>query len=402
MGHITRGILVATAATIAFGANGEAAAQRQILTAVNADPVADTGDETKVSATAGATVATTFGGADARAKTDFGVNKIYASGGESSYAYASSAWLDTFTVGGATGNAVHLSFAFTIDGAVGGTSPFAEWNYQVYAMRGGNWSLNGYGGEANSSSGLRNIGLGDGYDTLILQQTVANPNGRITRADARDFDGFWNYANVNGDTGNLLSNVEKVSSAQGTYYEVTNPSGPNVIRQRFYADHFERAVNDGAYASFQYGNAQAGGPQALTTYNSLLANYSLIATGGLCAGPCSGMTSGMTMIDPTTFTLDFDLAAGSVFTLASWLYADDVSDGAVDFFNTAKVTGVSVSTGGTLSSASGALTALPGGGYGYPAAVAGVPEPAAWTMMITGFGLIGGALRRRRGTPAMA
>ncbi|QDZ08977.1 PEP-CTERM sorting domain-containing protein [Sphingomonas panacisoli] len=107
----------------------------------------------------------------------------------------------------------------------------------------------------------------------------------------------------------------------------------------------------------------------------------------------------MTVIDPTSFTLDFDLAAGSVFTLASWLYADDVDDGTVDFFNTAKVTGVNVSAGGSLASASGALSPLPGGGYGYPAAVSGVPEPATWAMMIMGFGLIGAAMRRRHATP---
>ena len=31
-----------------------------------------------------------------------------------------------------------------------------------------------------------------------------------------------------------------------------------------------------------------------------------------------------------------------------------------------------------------------------------VPEPSTWAMMIGGFGLIGGAMRRRRGTPALA
>jgi hypothetical protein len=33
-----------------------------------------------------------------------------------------------------------------------------------------------------------------------------------------------------------------------------------------------------------------------------------------------------------------------------------------------------------------------------------VPEPASWAMMIGGFGLIGGAMRRRRGlgSPAVA
>ncbi len=33
---------------------------------------------------------------------------------------------------------------------------------------------------------------------------------------------------------------------------------------------------------------------------------------------------------------------------------------------------------------------------GFNDKVAAVPEPATWTMMIAGFGLVGGALRRRR------
>jgi hypothetical protein len=36
------------------------------------------------------------------------------------------------------------------------------------------------------------------------------------------------------------------------------------------------------------------------------------------------------------------------------------------------------------------------------AAPAAVPEPASWAMMLGGFGLVGGALRRRRTTLAHA
>jgi hypothetical protein len=87
----------------------------------------------------------------------------------------------------------------------------------------------------------------------------------------------------------------------------------------------------------------------------------------------------------------------SGFSLATMLYADDVREGTIDFFNTAKVSGVSVSDGGTLTSLSGTLTMGTDGTYGYPAAAA-VPEPATWAMMIGGFGLIGAASRRRART----
>ncbi len=48
----------------------------------------------------------------------------------------------------------------------------------------------------------------------------------------------------------------------------------------------------------------------------------------------------------------------------------------------------------------GGITTLvtPPGGGGGPTPVPGVPEPETWAMMIIGFGLLGGLLRRRRRT----
>ena len=77
----------------------------------------------------------------------------------------------------------------------------------------------------------------------------------------------------------------------------------------------------------------------------------------------------------------------------SALSAESV-EGTLDFFNTARLSGLTAS-GGTLSSNNSAFQALPGGGYGFLPAVTGVPEPTTWAMLILGFGLIGGALRRR-------
>lgn len=44
----------------------------------------------------------------------------------------------------------------------------------------------------------------------------------------------------------------------------------------------------------------------------------------------------------------------------------------------------------------------PGTGGGTPPPVAGVPEPATWTMMLIGFGAIGGHVRRERRNRAAA
>jgi len=389
-------LIGALAMGVAMVAGGEANAQQQIISAVNVDMVGP--DDTRVGTAAGG-VATNTAGTDVRATTDYGVNKIFAQGTASNEVYASSAWLDTFTVAG-TGM-VHLSFTFTIDGAVHGDNASSAWNFKVAALRGDGWSINGGGGWVSTPYG-RELDTGTDYDTMILQRTTP---GLVTRADARDFDGFYNYANAGGQPGNFASRALRDTGPLGEYYEIVTANGPNVTTQRLYENFFQRSINGGAFQTFGYDNAAAGGPQLLAAYNNVKANYSLIAAGALCPeDECSTTSTGMTVIDPTSFTLDFDLAAGSQFALASWLYADDVDDGTVDFFNTAKITGVTVSAGASLASASGALTPLPGGGYGYPAAAPGagaVPEPATWAMMIMGFGAIGGAMRRRRAAPTV-
>ena len=64
--------------------------------------------------------------------------------------------------------------------------------------------------------------------------------------------------------------------------------------------------------------------------------------------------------DPTTLTLAFEVLAGESFTLAAWMYADSVDQGAtIDFFNTAKFSGLTATTDAgeavLVTSASGSL-----------------------------------------------
>lgn len=67
----------------------------------------------------------------------------------------------------------------------------------------------------------------------------------------------------------------------------------------------------------------------------------------------------------------------------------------IDFYNTAKVTSLSVSDG-TITSEAGPLS-FQRGNLTYSAVHAlTVPEPASWAMLIAGFGLTGATMRRRR------
>jgi hypothetical protein len=378
------GVVRALALCGVFAAAGSAAQAQQIITAVESEQDGNGPSDTQVGTVAGQQLSTTFGGADTRALTDFGVNKIAASGNAAYEQYATSAWLDSYTVAGAPGSTVNVSFTFSVDGLANFDPSNSDFNFNIYALRGNGWAMSGYGvGPSYQSAGSD----GPNYERLLLTQTVAE---RVSKADMRDFEGFYNYANNGGDAGAFGSHVNY--NAVQDYYSIEtvseSPSGGlDVTEMRYFTTGFQQFVNGSATTPLL---PYAFAPQLAQVRAGLEANYSLLDMDQLCVGEScdTGAYPG------TDLTLSFDLAAGSTFTLASFLYADDLREGTIDFFHTAKVTGIALSPGATLTSESGALTLQPNGTYGYPAA-APVPEPAMWAMMIGGFGLLGAAARRR-------
>ena len=384
------------AALLMAMAGGEAAAQ-QIVSAVGSE--SDNGDDAdyREVTQAGVLAATTFGGVDTRALTDFGVNKVHVRGNENFEQYGASLWLDRFTVGGSGPTTVTLSFA--IDGVASFGSDGA-FNPNIFALRGNDWRAIATDGGFLDFSGGPATGGGE-WDDVILERT--RPDGGLTQIDARDYEGVWNFRGPNSPAQSPFpSRTSRGVTQFGDYYESLAPNQFGVPSgMRYYAEGFERVGPNGivlqpytTYASLP--NAQR--TAYLAARASFQANFGVLGLAALCADECdSGVFPG------TELTLSFTLDAGAGFTLVSWFYADDVFDGTVDFFNTARMTGISLTNGATLTSASGALQALPGGGYGYPAAaVGGVPEPATWGMMIAGVALAGGALRRRRAAFAIA
>ena len=364
-----------------------AAGAQQILTAIQSEFDDNGPADTQISSLAGQQLSTSFGGADTRALTNYGVNKIFASGTADYEQYATSAWLDTYTVGGAAGTMVDLSFNFTVDGAANFSGNSAGYNFNVVALRGGNWSMAGSGETSPSIYGPATSGSVN--ERLILTQTLPS---RVTQADLREFGGFYNYANNQGQAGPFQTHVT-YREFEDAYSLETLPAGAAVPQEtRYYATGFRNFVNGVPQTPFiiPY-NVNAATMAQGNIRAQLVANYSLLDLAALCAGEGCEANG---VYPPTDLTLSFRMAAGSTFTLATMLYADDVREGTIDFFNTAKVSGITVSNGGTLTSLSGTLTADGNGGFGYPAA-AGIPEPATWAMMNAGFGLIGAASRRR-------
>jgi hypothetical protein len=384
------GLLASTVLLAALAT--EAQAQKQIISSINAEELNHV-DTNILSNTAGKLISYNDGSSVGRVLTDFGVNKVFASAGTDGREQTnSSAWLDSYLATGAAGSKVKLSFTFTIDGSANFAAiddDVPEYNFKVFAMRGGGWTVNGQDSEA---PGGQNVPLrtGSDYGEMFLQRV--NPQGVEQLNMDEDAAYMSNYFNVNGEAGGFRS---QVSYDEGeNFYRIVNKNPQGfLVGSYFYKDFFRSGSPDQPLSQpISYNN----NPGLRNTRLNLEGNFSILDSAALCDNEGGGC--GSRLWEPTPLTVEFEVLAGQSFTLAAWMFADDVENGTVDFFNTAKLSGVTAVSdmGGEvmLTSSSGTLVAKPGGGFGYIAA--GVPEPASWAMMIGGFGLAGFAARKRR------
>lgn len=142
---------------------------------------------------------------------------------------------------------------------------------------------------------------------------------------------------------------------------------------------------------FQYG-FQAG--QDLDTRYYQAGYYALngsLSNSGFTSRPSIGNWSNSNFLSANgqgagTLTLEIFGERPSV-TISSYLTTFTTYDAFVDYSHTASLN-LSVPTGVSWSSASGAFLSQ----------VGSVPEPSTWAMMIAGFGMVGGAMRRRSGS----
>jgi hypothetical protein len=389
--------LLATAAILSLGAT-QAHAQKQILSAITTELEDDETEVDRVSTVAGRLVTYSDATTNGRVLTDYGVNKVFSSSALLQDQTASSAWMDTYTAEGPAGAKVRMSLSFTIDGSAdflgqsGDDAP--EYGFKVYAMRGGGWTMNAYDPERPEGR-FTALHAGRGYDTVYLQRR--QPNGNFTQLnmgnDARTIANFRNDAEQPGE---LASEVTHDPEADVFRLVTYNANGGFYQGGYYYKDFFRGGGPDVPTGAPIFYNGSPLGATLGNTRNILAANPAILDAASLCV---EGESCIERIWDPTTLTLNFDVLAGESFTLAAWMYADSVDQGAtVDFFNTAKFTGLTALTEAgeavQVTSASGALVAKPGGGFGYPNA--GIPEPATWAMMIMGLGAVGGTMRRRR------
>lgn len=349
-------------------------------------------------------------GALNHAVSGIGTNKLYAKGNGTSELNGASAWMDSYTVGGTGTVNVHLSF--TVDGTtnVGANlgpagsdgNPF-DWTYRVVALKGNAWNLGGQGvtQTAPGTVGLPIRSPGDNYESLLL--TTQSPNDPAVTATFQPRFGVgtvWSVRNFGEDNASFFSGIARTGNNVSVY---TIDSTGRALRL-IYQPTLVRITdaNTGALIGTQtYTQAPSQG----ATYQRLLVQYPVLAQTGLCTTDDeTGLCPAQQTYGPTVMNLDFTMQAGDTFTLLSYLSFINLREGEFDFYNTAKLTGITLQgQDATLTSASNALQLNGDGTYGYkPLAIAGVPEPANWALMIGGFGLIGGVSRRRQRQAANA
>lgn len=374
-----------------------AQANTKVISYVETSPYVGSADPI-INFTSGQIASQNIGGAINKAVTGIGTNKILSSGNGTSELNAGSAWMDSYTVNG-TGNInVHLSF--TIDGVSGVAAngggdgnPF-DWTYRVLALKGGNWNLGGQGVTATApgSEGLPIRSNGDNYESMLLTRTSPG-NSAVTNTYQPRFGGssVWNVTNFGDEPGEFASGIARIGN-NVNYYTYQNGIPVRQLFRPTSVTTFD--YNTGATISTVNYNGNAG---LINAYNSLLAGYPILAQTGLCTlDDDTGYCPTDVAYGPTTLNLDFSVAAGEQFTVMSYLSHINLRDGEFDFYNTATLSGITLSNGATLTSNSGQLQQLATGGYGYAPLVLGVPEPSQWALMIGGFGFVGGTMRFRR------
>lgn|GEM_PF-2737119 len=341
------------------------------------------------------------------------MNKAYASSSNGVELSATSAWLDTFTATGPANSLVHMKFTFAIDGNAnfvdGSAWNATHFNFQIFALRGDNWTMNGLGSTTYANWYSPHV-AGDDYDELFFQRVVP---ANVTQVSARNPEtGAFNYTpNASQQAGAFGSNVSYDGALDVYVVKTVNPGNGLITTISLYSD--RRVVQVGANPPSTLFYNTPGNQAAVTAAAqraNLVANYSILDVASFCGfDPIAGENQCGNGAYDGSVTVEFDILSGTQFALAGLMVIDELDGGIIDFYNTAKLSGIEANVVGdpskTVTLSSQALGSLGSnkGGFSYPSIAApGVPEPASWAMMIGGLGLVGAMMRRRRSAIAFA
>ncbi len=204
--------------------------------------------------------------------------------------------------------------------------------------------------------------------------TLSWNTGNVGTSYTQDFNGFVGagtptvISGLNSQITYKLSSVSRGGKVWTFTYDITNTSTINSRISSFGFDVSGQNPDDvDSTGTYRYANAPGGNiPNGIGKTDVC---FKAVSQGTCGGGGNGGLTKGLS--GSGTFSLEFDDRRSTL----------DFTDLYVRY----------QSVSGPYDSASGV-----------PSAISAVPEPATWAMMITGFGLAGVAVRRRRTQLAFA
>jgi hypothetical protein len=243
--------------------------------------------------------------------------------------------------------------------------------------------------------------------------TVTGPGGGGNRASATPTLGSWYQTNVGGGGSVGITTTYSQDGDGAAYFATTSGDSKSDLQLNFAAPVALSSLNsvsfdlfidpsttttNGVFSPVLRFNVAKNGAFAGSLVFEYFYQGQTGAPEGQWLSQSSTLDSGIWWATNAALGPTFADANGGQKTLASWLAAN--GDGIF-------VTGVQLGVGsGWNGNFAGAVDnvrfSFGDASAAYNFAVAAVPEPATWAMMIGGFGFIGGALRSRRRAVAFA
>lgn len=243
--------------------------------------------------------------------------------------------------------------------------------------------------------------------------TVAGPAGGANRASAVPTTGSW-YQNSVGGGGSVGITKSFTNDANGAaFFSTVDGNSKGDLRYNFAAPVALSSLTSLSYDFYRDTSSTTPTPFVPTVRldilkdgnfaGSLILEYKyqdqLDAPTGVWTSLSATLGSGIFWASNAALGPTFASANGGQKTLSAWI-ADNGSSSLTVF-------GVSTGVGSGWDGGifNGAVDHIAFGFNGGPSvnfdfAVAGVPEPASWALMIGGFGLVGAVARRRRAVAA--
>ena len=281
-------------------------------------------------------------------------------------------------------------------------------------------------GSAASAGGVSSSTLGDlsgsfNSGTVIATTTtdahgttttVTGPSGSANRVSLTPAPiGKWYQSDVGGGATVGITDTYQHGNNGSAYFNTTSTASKADLRYTFAAPVALSSLTSMSYDVYRDSSSTTGNLQIVPTMRLELSNHGVFAGSLILEFFYQGQSdplldtwnhvsasqvSGIFWTTNSALGTTFAAAPDGQQTLAQWIFSKPAND--------YEVTGLTIGAGSGWSDGfTGAIDNVQFAFAGGPSATfdfAVVPEPAAWALMIVGFGMVGTVARRRRSVVA--